>query len=139
MITSTMNVLFFLVAFYHFLAGLFVLGPKSWVQIFGKNVYALNVPDKYEPRYEITIKFLGLMALAVSALTLEVLIWPNRNIQTFTLFTLSFLFLSRAIMRIVLRQEFFDAYQLSFKRSLANIIFNSFLSLLFFSLAVINV
>ena len=138
MISTAVNILLFLIFLYHFVAGLFVLGPKSWLLLFGKKVYALNIPVNYEPRYEITIKFLGLMALAVSGLTAEAILMPDKRLQTFTLFILAFLFLGRAILRIALRKELADAYQLSFKRSLGNIIFNITLSFLTMILAAAN-
>lgn len=138
MISQAVTILLILISLYHFVAGLFVLGPKSWLQLFGKKVYSLDIPEKYEPRYEVAIKFLGLMAWTVGALTAQALIWPDKRLQTFTLFTLSFLFLARAILRIVLKDTLADAYQLSFKRSLGNIIFNLALSLFTMTLAALN-
>lgn len=138
MISNAVNILLVLICLYHFVAGLFVLGPKSWLQLFGKKVYALNIPVKYEPRYEVCIKFLGLMAWTVAALTAQALIWPDKRLQTFTLFTLAFLFLGRAIMRVIMKNVLEDAYQLSFNRSLGNIVFNIMLSLVTMFLAAAN-
>lgn len=138
MLYHIINIHLGLICLYHFLAGLFTLGPKSWVQSFTKKVYALNIPENYEPRYEATLKFLGLMAWAVSALTLQALIWPDKRLQAFTLTTLAGLFMGRVCLRILLKKTLADAYGLTFKRSLSNIIFNVLLSLFTLTLAVLR-
>lgn len=138
MVSTSVTILLFLTCLYHFVAGLFVLGPKSWLQLFGKRVYDLNIPEAYEPRYEVCIKFLGLMAWSVSALSAQAIIWPDKRLQTFTLFTLAFLFLGRAILRIILKDTLKDAYNLSFNRSLGNIVFNVILSMFTMFLAAAN-
>jgi hypothetical protein len=135
MISQLVTILLILVCVYHFVAGLFAIGPKSWLQFFGKNVYALEIPENYEPRYEVCIRFLGLLAWTVSALTAQALIFPDHRLQCFTLFVLSFLFLSRALLRVILRKVISDAYQLSFERSLGNIVFNLVLCLFTMTLA----
>jgi hypothetical protein len=138
MISTAVNILLILICLYHFVAGLFVIGPKSWLLIFGKKVYALNIPENYEPRYEVSLKFLGLMAWTVSALTAQAILWPDKRLQTFTLFTLAFLILGRALMRFAMKDTLSDAYQLTFKRSLGNIIFNLILSMFTMFLAAAN-
>jgi hypothetical protein len=95
----------------------------------------LEIPENYEPRYEVCIRFLGLLAWTVSALTAQALIFPDHRLQCFTLFVLSFLFLSRALLRVVLRKVISDAYQLSFERSLGNIVLNLVLSFFTMTLA----
>lgn len=134
MIEKITVLLLVLICAYHVIAGAFVLGPKSWIQLFGRKVYALNIPESYEPRYEVSVKFLGLLAWTVAALAAQALIWPDKRLQASTLFIFSVLFIARAALRIVLKKTLDDAYQLSFKRSLGNIAFNILLSL--FTLAV---
>lgn len=138
MISNAVSILLVLTCLYHFLAGLFVLGPKSWLRVFGKKVYSLSIPENYEPRYEVCVKFLGLLAWTVAALILPALIWPDKRLQTYILFILAFLFLGRAVLRIILKETIADAYQLTFKRSLGNIIFNIILSLFTMLLAAVN-
>ena len=93
MVSQAATILLSLICLYHFVAGAFVLGPKSWIQAFGKKVYALNIPESYEPRYEASVKFLGLLAWTVAALASQALIWPDRRLQATTLFIFSMLFL----------------------------------------------
>lgn len=138
MISLIVNIHLGLICLYHFVAGLFTLGPKLWVQSFTKKVYALNIPEKYEPRYEATLKFLGLMAWAVCALSSQALILPDKRLQSFTLLILACLFLGRAILRLALKDTLADAYGLTFKRSLGNIIFNVLLSLFTLTLAALR-
>ncbi len=138
MIEQIVTILLALICAYHVVAGAFVLGPKSWIQAFGKKIYALNIPEYYEPRYEVTVKFLGLLAWTVAALASQALIFPDRRLQAFTLFIFSILFFARAILRIILKKPLADAYQLTFKRSLRNIIFNLLLSLFTLTMAAIR-
>lgn len=138
MLNQIVIILLALICLYHLIAGAFVLGPKSWIQAFGKNVYALNIPQAYEPRYEASLKFLGLMAWGVAALASQALIFPDHRLQATTLFIFAGLFLARAVLRILLKKTLDDAYQLSFKRSLGNIIFNLLLSLFTLSIAALR-
>jgi hypothetical protein len=64
------------------------------------------------------------MAVALSFILLSILILGSPQQKTFVLAILGLLFFGRAILRIYLKQTIFDAYQLSFKKSLINIIFN---------------
>lgn len=138
MTEQIVNILLVLICAYHFIAGAFVLGPKSWIQVFGKKVYALSIPEEYEPRYEVSVKFLGLLAWTVAALAAQSLVWPDRRLQAMTLFIFSVLFFARAVLRIVLKKEIVDAYKLDFKRSLGNIIFNLLLSLFTLTMAALR-
>lgn len=138
MITQLVTILLALICVYHLVAGAFVLGPKSWIQSFGKNVYALNIPEAYEPRYEVSVKFLGLLAWTVAALASQALIFPDRRLQATTLFIFAVLFFARAVLRIILKKTLDDAYQLNFKRSLGNIVFNLLLSLFTLILAALR-
>ncbi len=138
MIENVTTLLLVLICAYHAVAGAFVLGPKSWIQLFGKKVYALNIPESYEPRYEVSVKFLGLLAWTVAALASQALIWPDRRLQACTLFIFSVLFFARAVLRILLKKTLDDAYQLNFKRSMGNISFNILLSLFTLTMAALR-
>lgn len=138
MTEQIVNILLVLICAYHVIAGAFVLGPKSWIQAFGKKVYALNIPEEYEPRYEVSVKFLGLLAWTVAALAAQALIWPDRRLQASTLFIFAILFLARATLRILLKKTLDDAYNLNFRRSLGNIIFNLLLSLFTLTMAALR-
>jgi hypothetical protein len=124
MILKLGNIIIFLTCFYHLVAGIFVLGPKSWTQFFANNTYQLIIPNQYEPRYEVTLRFLGSMAVSLSLLLFSILIMGSLQLKTFVLVILGLLFCGRALLRIYLKQTIIDAYQLSFKKSLTNIIFN---------------
>lgn len=129
-------VTFMLSAFgvYHFVAGSFVLGPHRWIQGFGSKVYRLDIPDKIDPRYFLCLKFLGLMALMVSALTFIVAFGDDEIARIGALVFYALLFSSRSLLRYAFQDEFVAAYNLEFSRSLKNIIFNIILSI--FTLAV---
>jgi hypothetical protein len=131
------NSILLLTAIYHLIAGLFVLGPKAWLQNFGKNVYSLNIPNNYEPRYEATIKFLGLMALGLSAFVFLIFFQSDLENKIIGLVILSFLFLSRAAMRLLIKETLKDAYDLNFKRSFINILFNTTIAFISFVTAAL--
>lgn len=124
-------VTFLLSAFciYHFVAGSFVLGPHRWIQGFGSKVYRLDIPDKVDPRYFLCLKFLGVMALMVSALTFVITFGEDHVAKVSALVFYAFVFLSRSLLRYAYQKEFVAAYNLEFKRSLKNIVFNIILSL----------
>jgi hypothetical protein len=124
MIKTFPDLIILLSGLYHFVAGIFVLGPKSWALFFAKNTYQLNIPSEYEPRYEITLKFLGLMAIALSFHLFTILLIGPKEIKIFSLIILGTLFIARAFLRIQYKQKIYDAYQLSFDKSKINIVFN---------------
>lgn len=126
------KIIILLSAIYHLIAGIFVLGPKSWTIFFSKNTYDLKIPEQYEPRYEICLHFLGLMGIALSFHLFIVFYLGSIEVQKFSLITLALLFITRALFRIIYKKLIFDAYQLSFKRSLFNIIFNILLGIFCF-------
>lgn len=124
MIKNQVDLILLLASAYHFIAGSFVLGPKSWAKFFAKNTYRLNIPDLYEPRYEVTLRFLGILAVSFSILLFMILNHGDLILKRYSLYLLSFLFIGRAYLRFHLRQTILDAYQLDFKKSFINIVFN---------------
>jgi hypothetical protein len=132
------NFILLLASLYHLAAGIFVLGPKTWAQYFAKNLYSLNIPIEYEPRYEVTLKFLGAMAVSLAVLLGLILLKGNGILKTYTLITLGLLFILRACLRIQLKQTIFDAYQLSYQRSMINIVFNISIGLITLLVAFLN-
>ncbi len=136
MLTTTVKVFFCLVGFYHLVAGAAVLGPSSWLRLFGSKTYSLIIPNTYEPRYIVCTKFLGSMALAVSAFCFVALFVSDIKTQACFLIIFGVLFNVRAYLRYHLRQEMADAYQLTFDRSLKNIVFNVCLGIATFMLGI---
>jgi hypothetical protein len=127
-----------LTSLYHLVAGIFVLGPKKWTQFFGKKTYRLDIPDLYEPRYEIVLRFLGVMAICLSNLLFLIYYEGSEILKVHVLILLGLLFIGRAILRIFLKQTLYDAYQLDFKRSLVNIIFNIIIGMTTLTVAYIS-
>jgi hypothetical protein len=138
MILKLGNIIILLTCLYHLIAGIFVLGPKSWTQFFANNTYHLEIPNQYEPRYEVTLRFLGSMAIALSLLLVSILFLGSPLLKTFVLAILGLLFYGRAFLRIYLKQTIIDAYQLSFKKSLTNIIFNILIGTIALSTAFLS-
>jgi hypothetical protein len=120
--------------FYHVVAGAFVLGPSRWVKTFGKNVYSLDVPEGADARYFITLKFLGLMALMLASLSF-ILVQADPFSQSLALVFYALLFLLRGFCRYYYQEEFKSAFQIEFKRSFKNIIFNTLLAMATLALA----
>jgi len=129
MISDIITISLFIFGFYHFVAGIFAIGPHRWLQSFGRQVYHLDIPTVVDPRYFVCLKFLGLMALMVAALSFIVAYGSNKAARELSMLSFGMLFLSRSFFRWIFKKEFFDAYQLEFKRSLWNIIFNSLVAL----------
>jgi hypothetical protein len=123
---------------YHLMAGGFAIGPFHWVQNFGARVYSMEIPTKVDPRYFLCLKFLGLMALMVSLLSFLIAFGGDKWAREAALVFYGLLFLGRALFRYIFQQQIFEAYRLDFKRSLKNIIFNTFLSLFTFALAWVS-
>ncbi len=118
------NIILLGTCIYHIIAGLACLGPQSWIILFGKKTYSIMYPDQFGPEYTMCLKAIGLFALTLSAFCLRAYLGDDVEFKAFTLQVLAALFLARALFRILGRDLFFKAYQITFKRSLKNIIFN---------------
>ncbi len=133
------DLLLFLFAIYHLLAGMACLGPKSWMQKFSKQTYSLSVPNQYEPRYDITVKFLGLLSLTLSAHLFCIYFLSELSLKKWCTLIWGITLILRSMLRLFLRKQFFDAYGLIFSRSLLNITLNIFLGIVCVVLFILTV
>lgn len=118
------NVLLFLNGLYHILGGCFSLGPSKWTKTFGQKLYSLNFPEKFDPRYQLTVRSLGAFALFTGVISWVILFQGKTNLKGLYLAALGILFIGRAILRIVQKELFLEAYNMTFERSKKNVIFN---------------
>jgi hypothetical protein len=123
------DILLYLFATYHILGGIFSLGPQSWTKTFGEKLYSLDFPDKFGPHYQLTVRSLGAFALFTGISTLLVTTTATPKFKSYFLGLYGVLFLGRAILRVAQKDLFKEAYNISFDRSLKNIIFNVGLTL----------
>ena len=118
------NCLLFLNGLYHILGGCFSLGPSKWTKTFGQKLYSLNFPEKFDPRYQLTVRSLGAFALFTGVISWIVLLAGGEKLKGFYLLALGGLFIIRAILRVAQKELFLEAYNMTFERSKKNVIFN---------------
>lgn len=123
------NILLYLFATYHILGGIFSLGPQSWTKKFGEKLYSLDFPDHFNPHYQLTVRSLGAFALFTGISTILIATTASLKLKSYFLGLYGVLFLGRAILRIVQKDLFKEAYNINFERSLKNIAFNIGLTL----------
>ncbi len=115
-------------AIYHILGGCVSLGPQSWTKMFGQKLYSLEFPDKFDPKYQLTVRSLGAFALFTGVISLLLFLMGHRETKGVFLICLAGLFVLRALLRIFQRDLFLEAYKIDFKRSMKNVIFNFILA-----------
>lgn len=118
------NTLLLLNGLYHILGGCFSLGPSKWTKTFGQKLYDLKFPEKFDPRYQLTVRSLGAFALFTGIISVIVLLVGAPKMKGFYLLILGMLFILRAFLRITQKELFYQAYNITFERSLKNVIFN---------------
>ncbi|MCR9204564.1 MAG: hypothetical protein NXH75_08315 [Halobacteriovoraceae bacterium] len=123
------NILLYLFATYHILGGVFSLGPQNWTKKFGEKLYSLDFPDQFNPHYQLTVRSLGAFALFTGIISILIATTASPKLKSYFLGIYGVLFLGRAILRIVQRDLFKEAYNIDFDRSLKNVAFNIGLTL----------
>lgn len=123
------NALLYLFSIYHILGGIFSLGPQSWTKKFGEKLYSLDFPEQFNPHYQLTVRSLGAFALFTGISTFMVATTAEIKLKSYFLGLYGVLFLGRAILRIAQKDLFLKAYNITFERSLKNVIFNVGLTL----------
>ena len=124
------NTLLFLNGLYHILGGCFSLGPSKWTKTFGQKLYSLKFPEKFDSRYQLTVRSLGAFALFTGIISWLVLVQGNSKLKGSYLIILGLLFILRAGLRILQKDLFLEAYNITFERSKKNVIFNTALAVL---------
>ena len=114
---------------YHALVGVFSLSSVKVTKAVGKKLYALEFPEKLDPRYEYTLKPLGAYALFVAAFSIFAARSAPFSVQLFALQLLAALFVLRSISRLIYHRLLTEAFNIPLKRSLLNVAFNCGLAL----------
>lgn len=128
MVGSVVSVILYGSALYHLVAGLMAVGPTKWIKYFGQKTYSMRFPDTFNPRYELTVRALGSFALFTSSICFYAAMCSGNELKKFILINLSLLFLVRALLRVIQKDLFLSAYNITFSRSLKNILFNVILA-----------
>lgn len=122
------NTLLYAFSIYHLFGGIFSLGPQSWTKKFGEKLYSLEFPEQFGPPYQLTVRSLGAFATFTGLSTLLIIKLGDERIKAAFLFLYGILFIGRAILRLVQKDLFLKAYNITFQRSLKNMIFNCLLA-----------
>jgi hypothetical protein len=100
-----------------------------------KKLYALDIPQNLDPRYEYNLKPLGFYAITLGLLCALELSVNDLNHRRGFLFILAFLLVMRSLGRFFCRDLVQRAFGITWERSRANVIFNIILAALMASLA----
>jgi hypothetical protein len=115
-------------AIYHLvMGGMCLLSLQTLRSISGK-LYALNVPDPVDPKFEYGLRPLGAFALVLSLFCFRGALVEDPSYRTFVACVLIFLFMLRATFRLLYRDLFARAFNVDFRRNMKNIVFNAILS-----------
>lgn len=118
------NIIILLFAIYHIGVGIPSILSFSLLRSVGRKLYALNIPETVDPKYEYSLKPLGFYALTMGFVCLAELFSTDKNQKAVFLVILSFLLLSRAWGRFFYKELVEKAFDLPWKRSQTNVLFN---------------
>lgn len=118
------NIIILIFAIYHIGVGIPTVLSFSVLRKVGERLYALNIPETVDPKYEYSLKPLGFYALTLGFVCIAELFNSNSKQKAIFLLILSFLLLSRAWGRFFYKELVEKAFDLPWKRSQANVLFN---------------
>ena len=122
-------------AIYHLLVGILSMCSVKAIRRIGKVLYGLDIPLELDPRYEYTWKPLGAYAVCIGLIAWHALTVQDPVYRLFVIRLLAFLYLMRAVCRLIYRDLFTRAFGTPFKRNAINIAFNLALVVLMLGLS----
>ena len=115
-------------AAYHWPIGILSMVSVRITRKLARALYALDLPENLDPRYEYTWKPLGAYALFTAAIATDALLNTDSPFSAHVLKLLAALYLLRAALRWMYRDLFKRAYGVGLRRNLVNIFFNILLA-----------
>jgi hypothetical protein len=115
-------------AVYHLVMGGLCLLSVERLRSLSRFLYAVQVPESVDPRFEYGLRPLGAFALVLSLFCFRGVLLEDPGYRSFVAATLAFLFTLRAGFRWFHRDLFERAFGVVPSRSLKNIVFNLALS-----------
>ena len=129
------QVILFLFAFYHFAVGIPSVLSTSVIRKVALKLYALEIPEELDPRYEYNLKPLGFYAISIALMCTLELFQKDPLHRSLFLSILAALLIFRALGRFFYRDLVEKAFAINWDRSRKNVIFNLVLALIMGGLA----
>ncbi len=121
---SFAQVILFLFALYHFAVGIPSVMSTSVIRKIALKIYALEIPEQLDPRYEYNLKPLGFYAISIALMCTLELFQRDPMHRSLFLAILAALLIFRALGRFFYRDLVEKAFAINWDRSRKNVIFN---------------
>ncbi len=118
------QVILFLFALYHFAVGIPSVMSTSVIRKIALKLYALEIPEQLDPRYEYNLKPLGFYAISIALMCTLELFQKDPLHRSLFLSILAALLTFRALGRFFYRDLVEKAFAINWDRSRKNVIFN---------------
>ncbi|QDK38641.1 hypothetical protein [Bdellovibrio sp. NC01] len=125
----------FLFALYHFAVGIPSVLSTSVIRKIALKLYALELPQELDPRYEYNLKPLGFYAISIALMCTLELFQKDPVHRAAFMAILSALLVFRALGRFFYRDLVEKAFAITWSRSRMNVIFNLTLAFIMGGLA----